>query len=83
MNESLFSWGKMFMFVVAYINMINDIGNLTERHNLSEYSTNWVGLCEMGRLHRLSITGNYARISLGLRLSRACNNKSDWLIRSP
>ena len=22
-------WGKMFIFVVAYINMINDIGNLT------------------------------------------------------
>ena len=35
----------------------------------------------MRRLHRLSITEVYARISLGLRLSRACNNKSDWLIR--
>ena len=33
------------------------------------------------RLHRLSITGIYARIGLGLRLSRACTNKSDWLIR--
>ena len=32
-------------------------------------------------LHRLSITGIYARIGLGLRLSRACTNKSDWLIR--
>ena len=30
MNESLF-YGekKMFIFVVAYINMINDVGNLT------------------------------------------------------
>ena len=40
-----------------------------------------MGLCERRRLHRLSITGIYARIGLGLRLSRACNNKSDWLIR--
>ena len=22
-------WGKMFIFVVAYMNMINDVGNLT------------------------------------------------------
>ena len=32
MNESLFyggGGGGMFIFVVAYINMINDIGNLT------------------------------------------------------
>ena len=29
MNESLFLWGKMFIFVVAYIKMINDVGNLT------------------------------------------------------
>ena len=35
----------------------------------------------MRRLHRLSITGIYARIGLGLRLSRAWTNKSDWLIR--
>ena len=41
----------------------------------------WVGLRKMMRLHRLSITGIYARIGLGLGLSRACNKKSDWLIR--
>ena len=33
------------------------------------------------RLHRLSITGIYARIGLGVQLSHACTNKSDWLIR--
>ena len=44
---------------------------------IAEHEWEWMGLCEMGRLHRLSITGIYAR----LRLSRACNNKSEWLIR--
>ena len=49
--------------------------------DIAEHELEWVGLCEMRRLHRLSITGIYARIGLGLRLSRACTNKSDWLIR--
>ena len=47
--------------------------------DIAEHEWEWVGLCEMRRLHRLSITGIYARIGLGL--SRACNNRSDWLIR--
>ena len=29
MNESLFYGEKCLFFVVAYINMINDVGNLT------------------------------------------------------
>ena len=29
MNESLFYGEKMFIFVVACMNMINDVGNLT------------------------------------------------------
>ena len=29
MNKSLFYGEKMFIFVVAYMNMINDVGNLT------------------------------------------------------
>ena len=49
--------------------------------DIAEHEWEWVGLCEMRRLHHLSITGIYARIGLGLRPSRACNNKSDWLIR--
>ena len=50
--------------------------------DIAEHEWEWVGLCEMRRLHSLSITGIYARIGLGLRLSRACSNKSDWMIRS-
>ena len=46
-------------------------------HSL-RYCRAWV---RVWRLHGLSITGIYARIGLGLRLSRACTNKSDWLIR--
>ena len=49
--------------------------------DIAEHELKRVGLCEMRRLHRLSITGIYARIGLGLRLSRACTNKSDWPIR--
>ena len=45
--------------------------------DIAEYEWEWVGLCEMRRVHCLSITGIYARIGLGLRLSQACNNKSD------
>ena len=51
------------------------------RFDIAEHEWEWVGLCEMRRLHRLCITGIYARIGLRLRLSRACNNISDWLIR--
>ena len=49
--------------------------------DITAHELEWVGLSEMRKLHRLSITGIYARIGLGLRLSRACTNKSDWLIR--
>ena len=49
--------------------------------DIAEHELEWVGLYEMRRLHRLSITGIYARIGLGLQLSRTCTNKSDWLIR--
>ena len=49
--------------------------------DIEEHEWEWMGLCEMRRLHRLSITGIYARIGLGLWQTRACNNKPDWLIR--
>ena len=66
-NSSLLHVGKLFWNFIPF--------------DIAEHEWDRVGLCEMGRLHRLSITGNYARASLGLRLSRACNNKSNWLIR--
>ena len=47
--------------------------------DIAEHELEWVGLCEIRRLHRLSITGIYARIGLGLRLSRAC---TIWLADS-
>ena len=65
-NSSLLHVGKLYWDFISF--------------DMAEHDLEWVGLYEMRR-HRLSITGIYARIGLGLRLSRACTNKSDWLIR--
>ena len=65
-NSSLLHVGKLHWDFISF--------------DMAEHELEWVGLFEMRRLQRLSITGIYARIGLGLRLSRACTNKSDWLI---
>ena len=66
-NSSLLHVGKLYWDFISF--------------DMAEHELEWVGLYEMRRLHRLSITGIYARIGLGVRLSRAFTNKSDWLIR--
>ena len=66
-NSSLLHVGKLYWDFISF--------------DMAEHELERVGLYEMRRLHRLSNTGIYARIGLGLRLSRAGTNKSDWLIR--
>ena len=66
-NSSLLHVGILYLDFISF--------------DIAEHELERVGLYEMRRLHRLGITGIYARIGLGLRLSRACTNKSDCLIR--
>ena len=66
-NSFLLHVGKLFWDFISF--------------DIEKHEWEWVGLWGMRRLQRLSIIGIYARIGLGLRLTWACNNKSDWLIR--